>query len=249
VTALVVRRGMPELAASPPSPLFLLGAVAGLLFAIWAIVAPILERKQLNAIRDDSLAIVRFMLCKSRNSLLVILSAALAAAAFFVVVGVFADDGGTGGRVALFVFAGICVLAAAAMGRGAWRLRNPSKAPLMHTLKRNPTRIVWVYVNQVIVYGISSFNIFVCRDDGRRYELHLRQLDPQLALAALKDRLPKAAFGFSEELEEEYRRSPGSFARANDGAVARWSSDGSRREFSRLKRVFIASEGRTACPF
>jgi len=50
--------------------------------------------------------------------------------------------------------------------------------------------------------------------------------------------LPKTSTAPSEE----------SLAESNDGAVARWSSDGSRREFLRRRGGFIASEGRTACP-
>jgi hypothetical protein len=212
--ALEIRRGKPVLAVSRPTPLLLVGVAAGLLFAIWSFVAPILERRRLRAIQGDAVATLRFMLAKTRASKLMISLLALAATGFFVVVALAVEDAGTGEKIFIFALGGITLIAAVLTGLSAWKLRNPKKAALMVVVNERPDDVVWVYVQEVISSGISSYNVFVCCNDGERHQLNLRQLDPTIALESMQTLFPKAIFGYNNDLKKNYERSPHSFTTA-----------------------------------
>ncbi|MCX4247104.1 hypothetical protein [Paraliomyxa miuraensis] len=211
---LVMREGKPEFSLSPPSKLLLLGALAGLLLAIWAFVAPILERRAFAAAGNDPKSIFIFMVKKTRNArllggpLLVLLG---------VLVGVvpFVDeDAGTGSVVFLVGLGGVGVLFGLFVLARAIPLLDPSRSAIVRSLEETPERIVWVYEYIIEVDGIRNFNVFICFDDGNRFEMNLRQLEPDPLLSALRERLPHAVFGYNRELDSLFGQAPAQFLQA-----------------------------------
>lgn len=210
---LVERMGQLELSLAPPSKLLLLGVALGLLFAVWMIVAPILERRAVARAASDPVQLVVLMAKKTRATKLVATAVLFGCAALLVglaiaVEGKLWERGFIGGLGVLSL--GLAAFAA----YGAWELRDPRAAPVVRAILETPRRIVWVYEHRVLVNGIASHNVYLFCDDGTRLELNLQQLSPEPALAALEAKLPHAVFGFSEDLQARYRRSPPDFLAA-----------------------------------
>lgn len=211
--SLVARSGKLEQSLHPPTPLLLVGALASLLLGVWAIVAPIRERRALAAARGDATRVIELMVRKSRGTKTI-------AAVAFMVIGV--------GLVALAVLLGakeplwqvlfigglglLSVGMAAYAAYGAWVLRDPANAPVLRAMREEPQRIVWIYEYVLRVNGIPTHTLYVCRDDGRRYDFSLGQLSADALIQSLAEKLPHAVLGYSPEREAEYKRSPGSFS-------------------------------------
>lgn len=209
----VERWGQLDLSLAPPSKLLLVGVVLGLLFSVWMIVAPILERRAVARAASDPVQLFVLMAKKTRTTKLVAAAVLLGCAALLVglavaVEGKLWERGFIGGL-------GVLALALAAFAAyAAWELRDPRRAPVVRAILETPQRIVWVYEHRVLVNGIASHNVYLFCDDGTRLELNLQQLSPEPALQALEARLPHAVFGFSPELEARYRSSPTGFLAA-----------------------------------
>jgi hypothetical protein len=217
--AVVVRSGQLEQSLSPPTPLFLVGFVLCLLFGVWAIVGPILERRAIEAARSQPLRLIELMVKKTRTTQLL-------AAFFLFVMG--------GGLAALPLFLpeeeplwqklfigglGVIGLAVAALNAaGAWALRDPKNAPVLRAIRNEPQRIVWIYEHVVEVNEVPTYTLYVCRDDGVRYDFRLGTLRADALVESLAKTLPHAVLGYSRERERIYARSPRNFA--ENAAVA-----------------------------
>lgn len=207
---LVVREGKLELSLAPPTKLLLVGILLGIAFTIWTFVGPILDARALKRAAANPQQLFELMLRKTRTTkilaglLLVAISAPIAAVAAIV-------EAKLWERVFLVGLGGVGVLFGLVVLYGAWELRNISQAPLMRLLRDEPRRIIWVYEYRLVVNDVPNYNIYVCCDDGQRFEFNLAQWDPAPLIDVLAKQLPHAAFGYSEVRLKAFQASPQNF--------------------------------------
>lgn len=216
---LVRRGGQLELSLAPPTKLLLVGVGLGILFALWSIISPILERRAVRRAQADPIRLFELMAKKTRTTKLIAALVLLACAAFIGGIAAIVD-GAPWERAFLGGLALVALAVALFAAYGAWTLRDPRKAPVVRALLETPEKIVWVYEHRVIVSGVASHNLFLYCDDGQRLEFNLQQLTPEPLLDALAQRLPHAVFGYSPEHEARYRRSAPDFLRATRAEAA-----------------------------
>ncbi len=213
--AVSVKSGQLEQSLSPPTPLLLVGVVICLLLGVWAIVAPIRDRRALAAARGDAMRVIEHMVRKSRSAKIV------AGVTLFVIgVGFMALAVVLGSQEPLWqvlFIAGLGVLSlglGAVAARGAWSLRDPGNAPVLRAIREEPQRIVWIYEHVLRVNGVPTHTLFVCRDDGQRYDFSLGQTPAAELMDNLAQLLPHAVLGYSREREVAYKSAPAQFRAA-----------------------------------
>lgn len=210
---LVIRAGKLEQSLAPPTPLLLVGFVLCLLFAVWSFVRPKLEQRAIERVRHDPLAFIELMLRKTRTNKLVAAFWLIAMSAPITLAGVFLGE-----KLWEQIFLGALGAIGVGMGLftawGAWQLRNPENAPVLRAIRETPERIVWLYVLEVEVNSVMTYSLFVCRDDGSKFDFNLLELDPDPLLETLTKLLPHATVGYSKELEQTWKQAPASLRTA-----------------------------------
>lgn len=208
---LVIREGEPELALAPPSKLLLAGVGAGLFLAIWALVAPIIEQRKLAAAGGDPSRVFTLMVKKTRNASFLAGGSLIGLGTLVAVVPFLTEEPKLWELVFLVGLGVVSIIPGLLMVKSALPLLDPRKAPIIRAMEQTPERIVWVYVHIVEVNGFPSHNVWLCFDDGERFEFNLRQLEPTVLIASLEERLPHAVFGYHADLEALYSQSPADF--------------------------------------
>lgn len=205
--SLVVRQGKLELSLAPPTKLLLVGILLGLAFAVWAFVGPMLDARALRRASANPQMLFELMARKTRTTkilaglLLIAISAPIAAIAAVV-------EAKLWERAFLVGLGGVGVLFGLVVLYGARELWDIRQAPIVRLLRDEPKRIVWVYEYRLVVNDVPNYNIYLCCDDGQRFEFNLAQWDPAPLLDVLAKQLPHAVFGYSQMREEAYRASP-----------------------------------------
>jgi hypothetical protein len=92
--------------------------------------------------------------------------------------------------------------------------RSPTKHAAIKLL-RNSQDIVWVYVSTQSVNGVHSQTFLNFGNSaGTRKMLAIgKKTDPDPLLARLHTSIPHATYGYSAELEQQYKRQPSSLRR------------------------------------
>ncbi len=94
--------------------------------------------------------------------------------------------------------------------------RPPSKHAAIVVLRERNRDIVWVYSSTQSVNGVHSqtFLNFGLEDGKQRMLAIGKQTDPNPLLARLHGSLPQATFGYSPDLEKQFKRQPSALRRA-----------------------------------
>lgn len=207
-----VRAGVLEQSLAPPSPLLLVGVVLCLLFAVWSFVGPRLERRAIDAARQDPERLLTLMIRKSRATKTVAALLLLAMGGGIAAVALIAER--TGEQIFLLCLGGAGLLMGLVTAAGAWALRRPDRAPVLRRLREEPERFVWMYVEEVEGdAGMVVRTVHLCADDGERYDFHLLDLDPSPLLDVLRARLPGVLEGFDGERAKQWKQDPASLRR------------------------------------
>jgi hypothetical protein len=107
----------------------------------------------------------------------------------------------------------------------AFPLRNLSNAPLIRVFTSRKEEVAWLYPKRTSVrrYGIEVnqiHEVVVCLVDGKRLSATMTESDVQLALRMMAGEAPRAATGYSEENDIQYRRDPRSLMKSGPAAAA-----------------------------
>ncbi|APR84721.1 Hypothetical protein A7982_10070 [Minicystis rosea] len=113
------------------------------------------------------------------------------------------------------MFTGIPGLVAVIMGALAFPLRDLSQAPLIRLFTARREEIAWVYPKRTSVrrYGVEVnqiHEVVVCTIDGKRVELTMTEEDVKTAMRLMSAEAPRAATGYSQEMDVQFHRSPAS---------------------------------------
>jgi hypothetical protein len=124
----------------------------------------------------------------------------------------------TGGRILVYAFAALFGGLAALFVWVALVKSSPDRSPLMVALRERPDDVVWLYVTdvRVNVSGIDApvrdCNVTSRLADGSTIAITVKKERAEELLAALSSLAPRAAVGFSEEREKQYKVDPRSVA-------------------------------------
>jgi len=124
----------------------------------------------------------------------------------------FADDtAGLGIQLGLAIPFGLIGLALLYLS-----FRPASKHAAIVLLRERSQDVVWVYSSTQSVNGVHSqtFLNFALSDGKQRMLAIGKATDPQPLLARLHGSLPQATFGYSPELEAQFKRQPSALRRA-----------------------------------
>lgn len=131
----------------------------------------------------------------------------------------------------LTVIPGILLIVA---GVGAIPLRDLSQAPLIRIFTSRKEDVAWVYPKRTSVrrYGVEVSQIHevvVCTIDGKRILLTMPEADVQACVRLMAAEAPRAATGYSEDLERRFAASPaGVMNSAVPAAAARATAPAAR---------------------
>ena len=207
---ITLRAGKLEQSLAPPSPLLLVGLVLCLLFGVWSIVGPILERRAIQRARHEPMRFIELMIRKTRTTKIVSGSLTVLMSAPIMAAGIFLGEK-LWEQIFLGALGGLGVVLGFVFLAGAWQLRDPKNAPILQVIRHHPERIVWMYVYELEVNNVPVYTLYLCGDDGSRYDFNLAQLEPQLLLDTLAGQLPQAVIGYSKEREKAWSASPATF--------------------------------------
>jgi hypothetical protein len=207
----VERMGKLEASITPPSPLLLAGAVLCLLLAAAMIVTFVRELREVAAAASQPMRLIEVMLRKTRRAKITAAVLLFGAGLGICAVTILAGEG-LGQQIFLGLLGVVSLAFAAYVALEAWKLRDLANAPVLRAIQDEPNRIVWIYTQETRVNGIASFIVFLCRDDGARYEFNLVEHDPEPLVASLASMLPHAVVGYTPERLDAWSRSPASLA-------------------------------------
>lgn len=132
----------------------------------------------------------------------------------------------------LTVIPGILLIVA---GVGAIPLRDLSQAPLIRMFTSRKEEVAWIYPKRTSVrrYGVEVnqiHEIVVCTTAGKRILLTMTESDVQACVRMMAAEAPRAATGYSDELEMRWATSPASVMRTDVPAsvVARANAPAAR---------------------
>lgn len=93
--------------------------------------------------------------------------------------------------------------------------RSPTKHAAIVVLRERPNDIVWVYPLRQIINGVHSQTLLnFGLVDGKQRGLAIgKQTDPEPLMARLHGSLPHATYGYSPELEAQFKRQPSALRR------------------------------------
>ena len=116
-------------------------------------------------------------------------------------------------RVLCGVFGALFAAFGLAIGRLAYTMRNPERAPVVTLVKERPQEVAWIYVQQIDsqAAGVSvrkTHNVKVANVDGKTYTLAVASDQIEGLLTLLSQASPQAAGGYSKELEAQYKQEP-----------------------------------------
>jgi hypothetical protein len=105
-------------------------------------------------------------------------------------------------------------------GIGLIPLRDLSQAPLIRAFTSRKEEVAWIYPKRTSVrrYGVEVnqiHEVVVCTTDGKRILLAMSESDVQASIRMMAAEAPRAATGFSEELERRFLGSPASVMKTN----------------------------------
>lgn len=206
---LTIRAGKIEQSLAPPTPLLLVGFVLCLLFAVWSFIQPRLEAKQIARAQQNPLDLIELMIRKTRRNKLVAAFWLFAMGAPITAVGIALGEK-LWEQIFLGALGGISILVGVFTAWSAWQLRSPKDAPVLQALRTTPERIVWLYVYELEVNSVLTSTLFVCQDDGKKYDFNLLELDPNPLMQALSQLVPHAAVGYTKEREQAWKSAPAS---------------------------------------
>lgn len=210
-TTLLERNGRLEPGITPPSRLLLAGVFVCLLLAVVMVVAFVRELREIARAASDPMRLIEVMLRKTRRSK--ISAAILLFGAGLAILGVTLFVGeGLGTQIFLGLLGLASLAFAAFLATEAWKLRDIANAPVLRAIREEPQRIVWIYAHETRVNGIAAYTVFLCRDDGGRYDFNLVEHDPEPLIGSLATMLPHALVGYTPDRLDAWSKSPTTFA-------------------------------------
>jgi hypothetical protein len=169
-----------------------------------------------NANREQSLVTVRSALARSRRAMVVL-------AVFVLGLGGLGplglDESSTTGQKALYLgfTCFMAVVAVVLLWVGLVK-NSPSRSPLMLALRDRPDDVVWIYMQDVnvtvdgIAAPVRDANVIANLRDGSTVAITVNKSNAAAVHEALAALAPRAAIGFSDERQAQYKRDPGSLA-------------------------------------